>query len=424
MIFILSSLLLTYFTGVRGSQSLRVPWIPCQMTDERVFVNSEGYNETQHFSRHAGVQFGEQAGDSRLMSNAITFLLTGSKVDMRRYVLGREETLQCEIRRHSTGGIESRWPGLGAHDNDLWFTCTLRHTEGLAVITTFLRYTPAPGVRWLTIEDTDTISVTAAMVVLTYTPSVNVGMLQEKTLNCQFEVDHKSPNLAVEWRHQHRGERFKLFSYNSREGKSEGRGVSLKTIAKGDASLKLPPAKRSSEGTYICSVYVPPLYGSHDIPLQIVEPPRVSLDVPSPLVLPEGAEQKVVCEAAGYYPLDVEMEWLKESLKPGSSLMPEVLKNVLYSSHRNHPDGTFSLSAFFLLKPSLQDSGYRYTCRVSHRSLNVPIRKSFILDVTEETGSFLWYVMTTGFIILIVLLTVMLSYLRSVRRESNKKKPY
>ena len=118
--------------------------------------------------------------------------------------------------------------------------------------------------------------------------------------------------------------------------------------------------------------------------LSFSEPPRVSLSVSSEVSLVVGGEQKVVCEAVGYYPLDVHMEWLKKSLSPGASRMPEVLKVDMYSSHRRHQDGTYSVSAFFLLQPTLQDSGYRYTCRVSHVALRVPIRKSFTLSVTGK----------------------------------------
>lgn len=110
------------------------------------------------------------------------------------------------------------------------------------------------------------------------------------------------------------------------------------------------------------------------------EPPRVTLNVGSSLSLTLGQEQKVMCDTQGYYPLDVTIEWLREPV--GSGLLPEVLKNILFSSHRHHQDGTFSLSAFFLLQPGLEDSGYKYTCRVQHQSLRTPIRKSFTLIVT------------------------------------------
>lgn len=110
------------------------------------------------------------------------------------------------------------------------------------------------------------------------------------------------------------------------------------------------------------------------------EPPRVTLNVGPVLSLTLGQEQKLVCDTQGYYPLDVTIEWLRESV--GSGLVPEVLKNILYSSHRHHQDGTYSLSAFFLLRPGLKDSEYKYTCRVQHQSLRTPIRKSFTLIVT------------------------------------------
>lgn len=110
---------------------------------------------------------------------------------------------------------------------------------------------------------------TATMVVLTRTPVIQVGLMKEQTLHCQFAVDHKQANVAVEWLHQWRGERTKVFIYSSRTGKSEGSGVSLKTLAAGDASLKLPLTKQTSEGTYICSVIIPPLNCDSDIVLNI-----------------------------------------------------------------------------------------------------------------------------------------------------------
>lgn len=106
----------------------------------------------------------------------------------------------------------------------------------------------------------------------------------------------------------------------------------------------------------------------------------MSLNVDSTISLVDRGEQKVVCEAEGYYPLDVEMEWFREP--SGGGLLPEKLDTVLYSSHRHHQDGTYSLSAFFLLHASLHDSGSKYFCRVSHSSLRMPIRKSFTLNVT------------------------------------------
>lgn len=66
-----------------------------------------------------------------------------SKVDMRRYLEGDKDSLECEIQRYNTKGIVMRWPGLGAQEHDVWFTCILRNSQGLFHLTTFLRHTPA-----------------------------------------------------------------------------------------------------------------------------------------------------------------------------------------------------------------------------------------------------------------------------------------
>ncbi|KAF4104137.1 tapasin-related protein [Onychostoma macrolepis] len=411
--------------GVNGSQSLYdVQWLPCPFVDEKIHINEEGHTETKYINREAVLQFGN-VGDKPLHPT-ITFLVTASKVDMRRYLEGTEDTLNCEIRRYSTGGIVMRWPTAGAQDHDAWFTCTIRHTQGLFVITTFLRHTtaaPAQGevdfLEWRTVNDRDLLTTSAAMVVLTRTPSVEVGFLKEPNLHCQFTVDHKLPNTTVEWRLQKHGERSKLFSYSSRTGKSEGSGVAVKAIAAGNVSYKLPPTKKHSEGTYICSVMVPPLYGSHDIPLTLSEQPRVSINVGSTLSMTLGKDQKLICDAEGYYPLDVNIEWYRET--SGGSPTPSFLKNVLYSSHRLHQDGTYSLSAFFYLLPSLEDSGYKYTCRVSHKSLLIPIRKSFNLIVTEPDST-MWYITVIGFIIaMLVILCYILPQFLAGRKAAKKR---
>uniref|UniRef100_A0A8C1SLP5 Ig-like domain-containing protein n=1 Tax=Cyprinus carpio TaxID=7962 RepID=A0A8C1SLP5_CYPCA len=426
MFWIFSGLILALLRlGVNGSQSLYdVQWLPCPFVDETVNINEEGHTETKYINREAVLQFGN-VGDKPLHPT-ITFLVTASKVDMRRYLEGSEDTLNCEIRRYSTGGIVMRWPTAGAQDHDVWFTCTIRHTQGLFVITTFLRHTTAASaqgevdfLQWKIVNDRDLLTTSAAMVVLTRTPSVEVGFLKEPNMHCQFAVDHKLPNATVEWRLQKHGERSKLFSYSSRTGKSEGSGVTVKTIAAGNASYKLPPTKKHSEGTYICSVMVPPLYGSHDIPLTLSEQPRVSINVGSTLSMTLGKDQKLICDAEGYYPLDVNIEWYREV--SGGSPTPSFLKNILYSSHRLHQDGTYSLSAFFYLQPSLEDSGYKYTCRVSHKSLLIPIRKSFYLIVTEPDST-IWYIAVIGFIIaMLVILCYMLPQYLAGRKAAKKR---
>uniref|UniRef100_A0A3Q3Q7A3 Ig-like domain-containing protein n=1 Tax=Monopterus albus TaxID=43700 RepID=A0A3Q3Q7A3_MONAL len=306
--------------------------LPCQFTDEHVFLNNEGHTETQHIHREAMLQFG-QKGDAPINPHAITFLVTGKKEMLKE--------LECELRRYSTEGIHVRWPVQGAQEYNHWFSCTLKHSKGRFTVIGFLRHhCPAP-------------LRTAGLPQSLATPSVKAGLGSQQKLHCQFAVDHKGPSFTVEW---HR-----------RSGQTQGTGVGLKSLAGGDASYTVPFTKMTSEGTYICSVSVIPLFANLDINLHIEEPPRVSVNVGPILSLQVDEDKKVVCDAENYYPLDVEIVWYEQD--PAASgqrvgaPLPKVLQNVL---------------------ASLKDSGRQFTCSVSHQSLRVPIKKSFILNVEFE----------------------------------------
>ncbi|XP_059187828.1 tapasin-related protein-like [Centropristis striata] len=427
--------ILSYLFLSAGVQCVhQVSWLPCEFTDEHVFVNNDGHTETQLVPRQAMLQFG-QTGDAPVNPHAITFLITGSKVDLRRYIEGAEaEQLECELRRYSTEGIHVRWPVMGARDYNRWFSCTLRHTKGLFTVTSFLRHPsdqPPPGQqdyrKWPPIGDKEILTTTVAMVIKSQTPSVRAGLGSQQKLHCQFAVDHKGPDITVEWDWQHRGEKSRLFSHTSRTGQNQGSGVGLRGLAGGDASYTLPFTKMSSEGTYSCSVSVNPLFFKLDINLQIEEPPRVSLNMGSTLSLLEGEDQRVSCDAEGYYPLDVKIDWyVQDPAALGQRVgapLPKLLENVLLSSHKHNKDKTYSLTAFFYLRASLRDSGKQFTCSVSHQSLRVPIKKSFILTVEEPTS---WTFYLIGFIVvlLVIILFMLLGYLHSERKRSVQKKPY
>ncbi|XP_026196168.1 tapasin-related protein-like [Anabas testudineus] len=428
--------ILIYFCLFAGVLCVhQMSWLPCQFIDEHVFLNNEGHTETKLIHREAMLQFG-QKGDAPVNPNAITFLLTASKLDLRRYVDGVEaDQLECELRRYSTEGIHVRWPVQEAREYNRWYSCTIKHSNGLLTITGFLRHPtdqPPSGQQdyrsWAAIEDREILTTTVSMIIKTQSPTVKAGLGSQQKLHCQFAVDHKGPNTTVEWHWQHRGERTRLFSHTSRTGQTHGSGVGLKSLAIGDASYILPFAKLTSEGTYVCSVAVNPLFVHLDINLHIEEAPRVSVNVERVLSLVEGDEHKVVCDAEGYYPLDVEIVWYEQDAAASGQRvgapLPRALQNILLSSHKHNKDKTFSLSAFFYLKASLRDSGKQFTCSVSHPSLRLPIKKSFILNVQEPSS--LMFNLTVGVTVvtLLSILYLMLRYLHSARAKYVQKKPY
>ncbi|XP_019222842.2 tapasin, partial [Oreochromis niloticus] len=287
----------------------QIQWLPCYFIDERLYLNKDNHTETRVIPREAILQFG-QKGDAPVNPNAITFLVTRSKLDLLQYVEGVEaEQLKCELHRYSTEGTYIRWPVLGAREYNHWFTCILRHSRGRFAVAGSLRHPsdqPPPGQpdyhNWSVIADKEVLTTAVAMVIKTQTPSVKARLKFQQKLHCQFDVDHKGAKVTVEW-HRHRpGERTELFSYNRRTGQTKGSGVGLHALAAGDASYILASTTMISEGTYICSVSVNPLFAKVDIYLQIQESPHVSLNVGTTLLLQEGKDLMVKCEANGYYP--------------------------------------------------------------------------------------------------------------------------
>lgn len=405
----------------------QIPWLPCNFMDEAVFYNTEGFVETKHSNREAMLQFG-QKGDSPVNLNAITFLITASKLDVRRFFESVDslDQLTCELQRYSTEGIHFRWPVRGEHEYNRWFTGKITDTKNHITLLSFIRQStdqPPTGQHdyrnWTAIEDREVLTTTVVMVMKTQTPSIKASLGSNQKLDCTFALDHKAANVAVEW--HKRGERTSLFSHNSQTGKSQGSGVIPKKLLAGEASYSIPFSKMSSEGIYICSVTVLPLHGSVEISLQIEEAPKVSLNTGSSLTLTVGEETKVRCEADHYYPLDVDIQWTHQDAadvgrRVGAPL-PKVMDNVLFSSHKNNVDGTLTLSAFFYLNPKLSDSGTQFTCTVSHQSLRVPIKKSFTLTVQEPSKWIFVALCIAALVLVPVLLLLVQHFLRGRRHQ-------
>ncbi|XP_056904952.1 tapasin-related protein [Takifugu flavidus] len=413
-------------TGVQGS------WFPCTFSDERQYKKSDGTLEIEYISRESMLQFGKK-GDAPVNPDAITFLVTGSKLNLNKYLKGVEpDQVECGLHRHRTRDDHARWPIKQADEFNVWFSCTIKHTNGDFMLTSFLRYpTEQPpstqdSDTWPAISDRATITTTAVMMMKTLTPSLKSNLGAQNKLHCQFAIDHKGPNFTLEW--HKRGERSTLFSYSRRTGQTEGQGVELKGLADGDASYNLAYTKIANEGAYVCSVSVLPLSASLDISLHVEESPRVALSVGPTLTLEVGEMQKVVCEVDHYYPLDVQIVWYKQEPaalgQTAGSLLPTMVANTLLSSHKHNSDRTYSLSSFFYLSASLSDSGKQFTCKVSHKSLRVDIKKSFILTVEEPSSWFFVFSMLVIIVIFLAVLFKMLPTLHKARRKRAQKKPY
>ncbi|XP_052495564.1 tapasin-related protein isoform X6 [Budorcas taxicolor] len=75
----------------------------------------------------------------------------------------------------------------------------------------------------------------------------------------------------------------------------------------------------------------------------------------------------LICNVAGYYPLDVSVTWTRE--EQGGS--PAPVSGASLSNLRRSPAGTYSISSSLTVEPS--SAGATYTCQVTHVSLEEPL---------------------------------------------------
>ncbi|XP_073421681.1 tapasin-related protein-like [Dendrobates tinctorius] len=349
----------------------------------------------------------------------VKFLFIDSPVNLKPFLKDGLEDVKCDIAPYFTDNTEILWPGVINTDNvvDSWYIYRLQHNGGKFHTATFFTKLLETSEK----KEEDRHLVLATFMISTRTPYIYAKLADSVLLDCAFTVDHRA-DVSITWTYQGRGsQEVKLLSYNGHTKKLEYMRkdfyMQVEELEKGNASLLVNDLAMTSEGLYTCSVSVASLFAEQHIHLQIRERPMVNLNVDSVLTLREGDEQKFACDASSYYPLDVSIEWLREL--PNTGLVPSVMSNVIYSSHRNSRNGTYSLTGFFLHKVSLQDDGIKFTCRVEHESLKKPIRKSVTLIVSESPP---WFLM----VFIASLILALLYFLRMFCKDKNasKTKPY
>ncbi|XP_053562263.1 tapasin-related protein isoform X2 [Bombina bombina] len=357
-----------------------------------------------------------------LDSDGVKFIFKESSVNFIQFLKDDGYDLVCEIKVYFTDNIQILWPGIQMKEStlDSWFTNTIKHINNNFHLTIFFtklseRQLNEDAVPHLYSSHGDVLHVSAAFMLSTKTPVVQTRLNANVLLDCKFSVDHKAV-VNIQWSLRRKGgQKFTILSYNGSTKliKYHLKGISMNVegIPNGSASLLLTSMTVDNEGVYFCSVSVSSLYADQEIHVQVVESPTVTINADS-LLLSEGLEHKLVCDASYYYPLDVSIEWLRE--QPNQKLLPTVLKNVLLKSHKLHSNGTYSLSSFFMLTAALQDDGAVYTCRVEHASLKHPIRRSVKISVQRAT---IWeyHLLILGIIVtaFVGFLLIMLKYLQN-----------
>lgn len=260
----------------------------------------------------------------------------------------------------------------------------------------------------LPLSQSGTILTEVIFLVFSHIKSVSAPLRGDVLLNCGFKQQEIpiAQEVGIEWRLQHRGKGRKVLDMKTRLDDVEGstvvhverRGTSIDATqvgGEGNASVALSNLKVLDEGTYICTVNIGLFHAQQVIQLHVIQPPNVSLSEER-LVLKTASPQTLSCHCAQYYPLDAQMEW--SSLSP-TDTEPKVFPNQgSLSSHRQHGDGTYSLSSH-LSVPSTVSPGTKITCSVSHPALDAPHSVSVVVEGPEPDCY--WWIL--GFLIITVI---------------------
>ncbi|KAL0985108.1 hypothetical protein UPYG_G00152990 [Umbra pygmaea] len=228
-------------------------------------------------------------------------------------------------------------------------------------------------------------------------------------LDCGFrqQAQHTGQDVGLEWRLQHRGNGRRILEMRAGKRETEEEPVvhveregssvdAARLTGQGNASLTLSRLKVPDEGTYICTVSSGLYQAQQVIQLHVIQPPQVSFSQEK-LVFQDKLTQKLSCHCKNYYPLDVQIEWL--SLGPTDSEPSIVSEQVSLSSHRQHSDGTLSLSSHLFLQPSAFPPGTTVTCRVTHAALDMPSSLSLTVQAPDPDS----YWMVLGFLVITIL---------------------
>lgn len=229
------------------------------------------------------------------------------------------------------------------------------------------------------------------------TQTLNPLLGSSVSLRCSFSMAPGLNLTGVEWRLQHKGSGQLVYSWKTGQGQAKRKGATLEPeelLRAGNASLTLPNLTLKDEGSYICQISTSLYQAQQIIPLSILAPPKVQLNLANKDPLPS-----LVCSVAGYYPLDVVVTWIREELGG----IPAQVSGASFSSLRQSMMGTYSISSTVTAEPG--PTGATYICQVAHVSLEEPLAVSMrVLPSTEQRGAFGVIVASIAFLLALLLL--------------------
>ncbi|XP_034553191.1 tapasin-related protein [Notolabrus celidotus] len=318
-----------------------------------------------------------------------------------------EQEVMCEISLYSPHGSEES-------SDPAYFMVSLS-VEGVEFSTALILKTLAvqtdqstliQNKLGLPLSQSGTLLTEVMFLVFSPIKTVSASLRGDVLLNCGFKQQEipLGQEVGIEWRLQHRGKGRQVFEMKARLDDAEGSPVvhaertgsnidAALVVSEGNASVTLTKLTVLDEGTYICAVSVGLFHAQQVIHLHVIQPPHVSL---SEEKIYSKTTTKLSCHCAKYHPLDAQIEWLSHS--PTDTEPSPFLDQGSLSSHRQHSDGTYSMSSH-LSVPSDISPGTKIICRVSHPALEAHVSVSVEVE-SPQPDSYWWFL---GFLIITLL---------------------
>ncbi|KAE8605968.1 hypothetical protein XENTR_v10010539 [Xenopus tropicalis] len=174
--------------------------------------------------------------------------------------------------------------------------------------------------------------------------------------------------LSVQWTlTPPNGTQVDLYLYVSRNVTQNRRGLNISEtdLELGIAGFTITQIQFSDEGEYTCTVTYTPQKKHGAVTVEVSAQPITTLEPPHFVAIDLGTEKTILCEAKGFYPGAIKLQWVKhlgpsrqEVLDAGTCFRDPVLTS----------DGTFNVTSQLTLKPLLGDNGNNYSCRIKHKS--------------------------------------------------------
>ncbi|XP_075863853.1 tapasin-related protein [Microcebus murinus] len=306
---------------------------------------------------------------------------------------GKEVT--CEISRYFLQAREA------TAETAAWFITNMQVSGGgpsVSVVMKTVSDADGGAVRHptlnLPLSPQGTVQTAVEFQVTTPTQSLTYLLGSSASLDCGFSMAPGLDLTSVEWRLQHKGSGQLVYSWTTGRGQAEREGATLEPEqlhVAGDASLTLPSLTLKDEGTYICQITTSLYRAQQIIQLNIQAPPKVRLSLAN-----EPLPPTLICNVAGYYPLDMAVTWTRE--EPGGS--PVAVSGASFSNLRQSAAGTYSISSSLTAAPG--PAGATYTCQVTHISLKEPLVASTWV-VPPERRTALGVIFASGLFLLALL---------------------